>query len=148
MPHRKAGSSFTALVLEVFRFHGCLLAAGDRLTKALHLSSARWKVVGAIDQQGPLSVSKIARNMGLTRQTVQRLANEMKVGQFIEYAPNPDHRRAKLVRLTKKGRRVMKILNQRQIHWADKIAAGVNTEEIEAALGLIKKLRMRLVGND
>ncbi|HXN23427.1 MAG TPA: MarR family transcriptional regulator [Candidatus Dormibacteraeota bacterium] len=148
MPHRKAGSSFTALVLEVFRFHGCLLAAGDRLTKPLHLSSARWKVVGAIDQQGPLSVSKIARNMGLTRQTVQRLANEMKVGQFIEYAPNPDHRRAKLVRLTKKGRRVMKILNQRQIYWADKIAAGVNTEEIEAALGLIKKLRMRLDGND
>jgi DNA-binding MarR family transcriptional regulator len=148
MPHRKAGSSFTALVLEVFRFHGCLLAAGDRLTKPLHLSSARWKVVGAIDQQGPLSVSKIARNMGLTRQTVQRLANEMKVGQFIEYAPNPDHRRAKLVRLTKKGRRVMKILKQRQIHWADKIAAGVSTEEIEAALGLIKKLRMRLDGND
>ena len=148
MPHRKAGSSFTALVLEVFRFHGCLLAAGDRLTKPLHLSSARWKVVGAIDQQGPLSVSKIARNMGLTRQTVQRLANEMKVGQFIEYAPNPDHRRAKLVRLTKKGRRVMKILKQRQIHWADKIAAGVSTEEVEAALGLIKKLRMRLDGND
>lgn len=137
-----------ALVLEVFRFQGCLLAAGDRLAKPLHLSSARWKVVGAIDQQGPLSVSKIARNMGLTRQTVQRLANEMKVGQFIGYAPNPDHRRAKLVRLTKKGRRVMKILNQRQIHWADKIAAGVNTEELEAALGLIKKLRMRLDGND
>ena len=147
MPHRKAGSNFTALVLEVFRFHGCLLAAGDRLTKPLHLSSARWKVVGAIDQC-PLSVAQIARNMGLTRQTVQRLANEMKVGQFIEYAPNPDHRRAKLVRLTKKGRRVMKILKQRQIHWADKIAAGVNTEEIEAALGLIKKLRMRLDGND
>ena len=38
----------------------------------------------------------------------------------------------------------MKILKQRQIHWADKIAAGVSTEEIEAALGLIKKLRMRL----
>jgi DNA-binding MarR family transcriptional regulator len=86
--------------------------------------------------------------MGLKRQTVQRLANEMKVGQFIEYAPNPDHRRAKLVRLTKKGRRVMKILKQRQIHWADKIAAGVRTEEIEAALGLMKKLRMRLDGND
>jgi DNA-binding MarR family transcriptional regulator len=147
MPHRKAGSSFTALVLEVFRFHGCLLAAGDRLTKPLHLSSARWQVLGAIDQ-GPLSVAQIARNMGLTRQTVQRLANEMKVGQFIEYAPNPDHRRAKLVRLTKKGRRVMKILKQRQIRWADKIAAGVSTEEIEAVLGLIKKLRMRLDGND
>ena len=147
MPQRKAGSSFTALVLEVFRFHGCLLAAGDRLTKPLHLSSARWQVLGAIDQ-GPLSVAQIARNMGLTRQTVQRLANEMKVGQFIEYAPNPDHRRAKLVRLTKKSRRVMKILNQRQIHWADKIAAGVNTEEIEAAVGLIKKLRLRLDGND
>jgi DNA-binding MarR family transcriptional regulator len=147
MPHRKAGSSFTALVLEVFRFHGRLLAAGDRLTKPLHLSSARWQVLGAIDQS-PLSVAQIARNMGLTRQTVQRLANEMKVGQFIEYAPNPDHRRAKLVRLTKKGRRVMKILKQRQIHWADKIAAGVSTEEIEAALGLVKKLRMRLDGND
>jgi hypothetical protein len=46
MPHRKVGSSFTALVLEIFRFHRRLLAAGDRLTKPLHLSSARWQVLG------------------------------------------------------------------------------------------------------
>lgn len=147
MPHTKAGSWFTGLVLEVFRFHGRLLAAGDRLTKPLNLSSARWQVLGAIEQC-PLSVAQIARNMGLTRQTVQKLADELNRGQFVQYAPNPDHKRAKLVCQTEKSRHVMKVLEQRQLRWANEVAEGVKDEEMEAALRLIHKLRVQVELND
>ncbi len=147
MPRTKAGSRFTALVLEVFRFHGRLLAAGDRLTKPLDLSSARWQVLGAIEQH-PHSVAQIARNMGIARQTVQKLADELERRQFIQYAPNPDHKRAKLVYLTEKSRHVMKLLEKRQIRWANKITDRVKPEEIEAALDLIKNLLERLEINE
>ena len=143
MSYTKAGKAFTALILEAFRFNGGLLAAGDRLTKPLNLSSARWQVLGAIEQR-PLPVAQIARNMGLARQSVQRLADNLGKEGVIEYAPNPDHKRAKLVCLTEKGRRVMKELGQYQISWANRIAAAASTEQIEAALGVIKKLRLRL----
>ncbi len=65
------------MILETFRFNGRLLAAGDRLTKELDLSSALWQVLGAIDE-APLPVAQIARNMGLTRQSVRRMANVLR----------------------------------------------------------------------
>jgi hypothetical protein len=47
MPHTSAGRTLTDLVLEVFRLNGRLLAAGDRLSKTVGLTSARWQVLGA-----------------------------------------------------------------------------------------------------
>jgi DNA-binding MarR family transcriptional regulator len=141
--HTKSGEAFTALILEAFRFNGRLLAAGDRLTKPLKLSSARWQVLGAIER-GPLSVAQIARNMGLARQSVQRIADSLEKERVIEYSPNPDHKRAKLVHLTEKGRSVMKKLGQSQIRWSNRIAAGTSPGEIDAALAMIKKFGLRL----
>jgi DNA-binding MarR family transcriptional regulator len=82
--------------------------------------------------------------MGLTRQSVQRLADSMEQEGIIEYAPNPDHKRAKLAGLTEKGRRLTKALGERQIRWANRIAATGSTVEIEGALDLLRKLRLRL----
>ena len=61
---------------------------------------------------------------------------------FVQFEPNPDHKRAKLVRLSTTGRAVMKELGQRQSLWANRIAA--NAPEIEAALALLRHLRQRL----
>jgi hypothetical protein len=54
--------AFTWLILEIFRFNGRLLAAGDCLTKAVGLLSARWQVLGSVGEV-PLPVTQIARNM-------------------------------------------------------------------------------------
>src|SRR5579863_6355662 len=147
MSHTKAGSAFTELILETFRFNGRLLAAGDRLTRAFKLSFARWQVLGAIEQK-PLPVAQIARDMGLARQSVQRLADNLEKAGIVEYAPNPDHGRAKLVRLNKKGRRVLEALTRSQIRWANEIASGARSGEIESALGLVRKLRLRLEADE
>jgi hypothetical protein len=42
------GEAVTGLILEVFRFNGRLLVAGDRLVSDLGLTSARWQAMGAI----------------------------------------------------------------------------------------------------
>jgi DNA-binding MarR family transcriptional regulator len=144
--HSRAGKVFTELVLETFRFNGRLLSAGDNLTKPFDLSSARWQVLGAIVDR-PLSIAQISRNMGVARQSVQRLADNMEKTGMVEFVPNPDHQRAKLMRLSENGQQVMKRLSQRQIQWANKIASGASGEEIEAALALIGKLRLRLEKN-
>jgi DNA-binding MarR family transcriptional regulator len=143
MSYTKAGNAFTQLILETFRFNGRLLAAGDRLTWPFKLTSARWQVLGAILRK-PLPVAQIARNMGLTRQSVQRLTDNLEKAGFLDYAPNPDHGRAKLVLLNKKGHRTMKALTQSQIRWANEIASDASSGEIESALELMRKLRLRL----
>ena len=140
--HTKAGVAFTDLVLEVFRFNGRLLAAGDRLAKPLGLTSARWQVLGAVEQQ-PLPVAQIGRNMGLARQSVQRIADVLEADGLIHYEPNPDHRRAKLVCLTEAGRKAAKRIGNLQVEWANGISSEVSAEQISKAVGLIRKLSER-----
>ena len=77
-----SAEAFTGLILETFRFNGLLLAAGDKLTRDLNLTSALWQVLGAIDE-APLPMAQIARNMGQTRQSVRRNVNVLIEKGFI-----------------------------------------------------------------
>jgi len=131
------------LILETFRFNGRLLAAGDRLTKELDLSSALWQVLGAIDE-APLPVAQIARNMGLTRQSVRRTANVLREKGFVEFQENPNHRRAKLVVLTKQGRNVLDQATKIQIDWSNRIVQDLSASELNAAMQIIRTLSERL----
>jgi len=141
--HTAAGAGLTDLVLETFRLNGRLLAAGDRLTGDLGLSSAKWQVMGAI-AEAPLPVAQIARNMGLTRQAVQRLANVLVDEGQVEFAENPDHRRAKLVCLTARGTADLEEIGRRQIAWSNHLAAGLTGESIDHALTVLRTMRQRL----
>lgn len=143
MPHTRNGKAFTELVLETFRFNGRLLAAGDRLSKPVGLTSSRWQVLGALEGQSQ-TVAQIARKMGLARQNVQRLANVLEQEGIVEYSPNPDHRRAKLVSLTDRGRKAVKELTRRQESWANEIASRMSVSKINVALEVLRELRSGL----
>ena len=143
MPHTKGGKVFTELVLETFRFNGRLLATGDLLSKPVGLTSSRWQVLGAIEGQSQ-SVAHIARKMGLTRQNVQRIANVLEREGIVEYSPNPNHRRAKLVCLTARGRKAVNRLARRQESWANEIASRVSLAKIKVALEVLQELRAGL----
>lgn len=137
--------TITDLVLETSRLNGRLLAAGDSLVADIGLTSARWQVLGAIALSPvQLPVAHIARNMGLTRQAVQRLVGEMVDGGLLRLARNPYHQRAKLVLLTPRGKRTFDAAMKRQLPWADDLAAGLNRKEIAAATALLRKIRLRL----
>lgn len=78
----------TGLILAIFRLNGRLLLAGDRLVAGLDLTSARWQVLGAIAlAERPQPVAWLARNMGLNRQGVQRIVNEMRDDGLLEISP-------------------------------------------------------------
>ena len=135
------------LVVEIFRLNGLLLESGDRLTKDLGLTSARWQVLGAIELAGhPQSVSQIARSMGLTRQSVQRIANELDADGMVSFSENPDHARAKLVVPSAKGRKAFADAMRRQKQWAKQVrgSAGVSERNIRVGQALMRKLRVAL----
>jgi DNA-binding MarR family transcriptional regulator len=138
-------AAITDLVLETFRLNGRLLASGDALVADLGLTSARWQVIGAMALSPvPLSVAQIARNMGLTRQAVQRLANEMEADGLLRFAPNPHHQRAKLVVLTAAGKSAFAAAMKRQGAWASDLGAGLDRQKIAAAARTLRSVRQRL----
>ncbi|MFD8631083.1 MarR family winged helix-turn-helix transcriptional regulator [Streptomyces sp. NPDC059533] len=89
--------------LGVFRLNGQFLSVSEELARPAGLTAAWWQVLGAVLRE-PLPVAGIARAMGITRQSVQRIADLLAAKGLAEYVPNPAHRRAKLLRPTEEGR--------------------------------------------
>ncbi|ACF15046.1 transcriptional regulator, MarR family [Chloroherpeton thalassium ATCC 35110] len=138
------GKVFTQIVLEIFKLSGLIAADGDRLTKDLGLTSARWKVLGALSMAGePMTVAKIAKTMGQTRQGVQRIADEMADAGIVTYRNNPNHKRAKFMVLTDKGNEVYKKLIKIQYPWAEEKAEGIELKEMQMTLRVLKMLTQK-----
>lgn len=137
--------ALTQLILETFRLNGALLEAGDALVAHLGLTSARWQVLGAIFAS-PVSrpIAQLARNMGLSRQAVQRLANEMATDGLVRFEDNPHHARARLVVMTAKGADTYRAALALQRRWAAGLADGLANKKIKTAADLLKTLRVRL----
>ena len=143
--HTRLRRSLTDLIIGVFRLNGALLVSGDALVGDLGLTSARWQVLGAIALSPvPLPVAHLARNMGLTRQAVQRSVDEMRHDGLVRLDPNPHNRRAMLVTMTELGSSAYRAASERQERWADVLAAGLSPEDIEAASLLTRELQRRL----
>jgi len=134
----------TDVILETFKLNGALLAAGDALVADIHLTSARWQVIGAIALEGrPLTVSQAARRMGLSRQAVQRVMNDLEGVGLVELLPNPDHKRAPLAALTEAGLKAYAQAQDRQRAWALKLADGLKEAELKTALACLQHLYAR-----
>jgi DNA-binding MarR family transcriptional regulator len=145
MNRKQSADQLTDLILEIFRVNGRLLEVGDDLVAPLGITSARWQVLGAIaTSAAPLSVAQVARNMGLARQSVQRLVNEMTGQGLVCLETNPHHQRAKLVTLTEAGRRVFEGAMRRQGRWASKLAQSLGAIDFESTVTVMRRLRDQL----
>ena len=142
------------LVLSIFRLNGFFLHAGERLTAEIGLTTVRWQVLGAVLHE-PLTVSAIARDMGLTRQSVQRTADLLVEEGSCEYVPNPAHRRAKLLSATDYGLNSVRQLGPRVTAWSKRVRESVGDDVVDAATVSVKELmsalsrdEARLLGDD
>ena len=141
MGNTKKGDLLTDLVLEIFRLNGHLLSEGDRISGEVGLSSARWKVLGAAAlSEESLTVAQISKQMGQARQSVQRIADSLVESGFCIWQENPAHKRAKLLKLTKKGQATYSKLEKSQAPWANAAGESLTIEELKSALKALKKL--------
>ncbi|MEZ9656079.1 MarR family winged helix-turn-helix transcriptional regulator [Vibrio splendidus] len=139
------GEVFTKIALEIFKVSGLLNVEGDKLTEELGLSSARWKVMGAIEKSDDLvTVSQIARIMGQSRQATQRVTDIMVKDGLLTWLDNPNHKKAKLVNMTEKGRDAYNLLDQKQEVWAESGAEGIERDELDKALSTLRKMAIFL----
>ncbi len=143
----KAGDAVSELLLTTFRLNGAFLGAADRISAPFDLTAARWQVLGTV-MPADKTVSQIAREMGLSRQSVQRLSNVLEGEGKIAFLDNPAHQRAKLVSPTEAGRATMKALSETQHIWANETSEGISAEDIRDALGVMRAVIVRLEGAD
>lgn len=126
--------------LGVFRLNGQFLAVAEELARPAGLTAAWWQVLGAV-LRAPLPVSGVARAMGITRQSVQRIADLLVERGLAEYRPNPAHRRAKLLAPTEAGRAAVSRIDPGHAAFADRLAEAYGSEaELADAVRALERL--------
>ncbi|WP_369196645.1 MarR family winged helix-turn-helix transcriptional regulator [Streptomyces djakartensis] len=125
--------------LGVFRLNGQFLGVAEELARPAGLTAAWWQVLGAVLGE-PLPVSGIARAMGITRQSVQRVADLLVERGLAEYRPNPAHRRAKLLAPTGEGRAAVARIDPGHAAFADRLAEAFGEAELTRAVTLLERL--------
>jgi DNA-binding MarR family transcriptional regulator len=120
------------LAVQALRLAGMLIDAGDALAAPSGQTSARWRVLAAVEEE-PATVATIARALGQARQSVQRIADLLSADGLAAYDDNPDDRRAMLLRLTTRGRATLRTIQSAQRVWADALGVSIGERELRAA---------------
>ncbi|MFF5982912.1 MarR family winged helix-turn-helix transcriptional regulator [Streptomyces olindensis] len=142
---RERQDLFSRSALGVFRLNGQYLAVAEELARPAGITAAWWQVLGAVLGE-PLPVSGIARAMGITRQSVQRIADLLVERGLAEYRPNPAHRRAKLLAPTGRGRAAIARIDPGHAAFADRLAEEFGEAELAEAVRLLERLSKVLDG--
>ena len=134
-----AGEVLTDLIIGTFRLNARLLDVAQELAGAGGLTAAWWQVLGGVIDR-PRTVAEIGRNMGMTRQGVQRIADLLVDRGLATYEPNPAHRRAKLLACSESGYWAIRQITVVQHPWADDIGAAIGVDELRTTLATMRRL--------
>lgn len=113
------------------------------------ITNARWQTLSelfALNQH--VTVSELARHMGLSRQAVQRLADDMASDGLLEFAENPGDGRAMHLLLTEAGRAIYYTALEREWQWTNTIAADFDAEQIARAVALLEAITQKMQTDD
>lgn len=136
-----------ALAVLVKQANAALTTAGDALAAPTGHTSARWWVLAAVEER-PATVSQIARILGVTRQSVQRIADDLTAAGSTRYLPNPQDRRARLLTLTADGQMELARIQAAQAVWARELGAAIGSATLESAVSAMEDVLGELARRD
>ena len=140
----RAQQLLTPTALTVFRLNGQFLAVSEELARPAGLTAAHWQVLGAVLDTA-LPVSGIARVMGITRQSVQRIADLLVREGLAVNEPNPAHRRAKLLAPTDTGRAAIRRIDPGHAELAARLMRELGGQEaFEETVRVLERLSRAL----
>ncbi len=133
---RREQDLLSAASITTFRLNGQFLALAEELARPAGLTAAWWQVLGAVLAE-PLPVAGIAREMGLARQSVQRIADILVERGLAEYRDNPAHRRAKLLSPTSEGRAAIRRIGLGHMAAARRLTAVLGAKTLADAVATL-----------
>jgi DNA-binding MarR family transcriptional regulator len=108
----------------IFEVNRLLRDEGERIARAAGQTNSRRLVLQAA-AAAAVTVADIARQLGLQRQSVQRVADDLVEEGLAEYEVNPRHRVSRLLIPTSKGRGALDAIGRAHQTWLEDLDQGV-----------------------
>jgi DNA-binding MarR family transcriptional regulator len=145
--HKKtpASNTLTDLIRTVLRMNATVQKSGTRLMRGTGITNARWQTMSDLSAlEKPVTVSELARYMGLTRQAVQRLTGDMAGDGLVEFVHNPGDARAMHLILTEAGKAAYDEALEREWQWTNAIAEDFDVEQLTRAVALLEAITQKM----
>ncbi|MFV8321068.1 MarR family winged helix-turn-helix transcriptional regulator [Mycobacterium sp. 23] len=127
------------LVADIYEAAGALRKSGEAVAKTEGQTQARWQLLSVISGDAT-SVPRAARRLGVSRQGVQRIANNLVDDGLAQWRSNPDHRSSPLLQLTATGRRALSSITDRASAAQRSLTADIEADDIRTARNVLQRL--------
>jgi DNA-binding MarR family transcriptional regulator len=87
----------------------------------------------ALDRIGPAAVPDIAALLGVSRQFIQAVCNDLLSQGFVNYTVNPRHKGSKLASLTEEGRLAFRNARQKENLIIEQALPDITLHRVEGA---------------
>ena len=136
-----AARSYRLLIAEVYELAGRSRDSSEGIARRHGQTTARWHVLSVLTDH-PATVPGIARRLGLARQSVQRVADDLIAAGCVKAVANPDHQRSPLLQLTAPGRaqRRARTEDSAADRAARLAAAGLTAGQLDGARQVVRAL--------
>jgi DNA-binding MarR family transcriptional regulator len=139
MSERSAAKTIPLLVADIYDAAGALRQRGDRIAAIAGQTQARWQVLSVLSE-GDWTVPNIARRLGVTRQAVQRTADQLSRDGSIEFEANPNHERSPFARPTPAGLTALAATTAAASDWNEHAATELKASDLDIARSVLQTL--------
>jgi DNA-binding MarR family transcriptional regulator len=127
------------LVADLFEAAGAVRLVGEVLAGTAGQTQARWQVLSAVSE-GDRTIATAARRLGITRQSVRRVADLLVDEGLARYDPNPRHKGSPLIRLTEQGSAALAAITDASLDWRAAVAKAMTDEDIATTRATLRTL--------
>lgn len=119
----------------------------SHFAKSTGLSMPQFSILMQLHHKGPCGVSEISERFDVTAAAASQLVDKLVQAGYVERTEDPSDRRAKMLRLSENGSKLVDNGIQERYRWMDELASHMNPEEhakVAEALSILTKAAQKL----
>jgi DNA-binding MarR family transcriptional regulator len=145
MAQVNSARDFVGLMDELARIRGRIDTAFVAVRRRERFTTLEWVVFNAIaGAANPPTVPQIGRSLGHARQVVQRAATRLVALDLAVWIDNPDHKRARRLMATPKGKALKAQADEAGLQTAAEMVQGLDPALIYSAMASVRAIREHL----
>jgi DNA-binding MarR family transcriptional regulator len=140
----ETGQVLHDLFKEVFELHSALSKIMDRVHVKAGFSTSQKKIMQTLNNIESATVPDMAASLGVSRQFVQTVCNDLFALGFLKFSDNPRHKRSKIAALTDRGVAAFQNAQQNENMIIEEAFPDIKTHRIKDAHALLQYIRKRI----
>ena len=140
----ETGQALHDLFKEAFELYSALSKIMDRVHVKAGFSTSQKKIMQTLYNLESATVPEMAALLGVSRQFVQTVCNDLSALGFLKFSDNPRHKRSKIAALPGQGVTAFHNARRNENMIIEEVLPDIETDRIKDAQALLQHIRERI----